>query len=288
MKNWRSHFVLNRSQQNGIFLLVLVIILLQLVYFFYPFSSRGAGNEDQQQLVVELQRKLDSLKLVASEKDTVVTAPFNPNFISDYKGYTLGMTVDEIDRLHAYRANGSWINSAEDFRKVTGVSDSLLEVISPHFKFPEWRETNLKKEMGQKTISEAVIKQDLNAATAEDLQRVYGIGEKLSERIVKYRESLGGFRHAIQLKDVYGLSPEVIDRVLKGFEVKESNLEKQDINSVTILQLSELPYFNYELARVVIKYRERKGEIQSFEELGQIKEFPVEKIDRIKLYLAID
>lgn len=45
---------------------------------------------------------------------------------------------------------------------------------------------------------------DINAATAEDFKTINGIGEKLSARIVKFRDRLGGFLTSEQLYDVYG------------------------------------------------------------------------------------
>ena len=51
---------------------------------------------------------------------------------------------------------------------------------------------------------------DLNTASAEDLQRVRGIGPTLSERIVKFRTRLGGFSENDQLKEVYGLTEEIV------------------------------------------------------------------------------
>lgn len=290
MKDFRSHFVFSRSQQNGIFLLVLVIVVLQLIYFFDPFASEAALPPEEEEELLELQRELDSLKAVAAaKKDSVELAPFNPNFISDYKGYLLGMSPEEIDRLHAYREKELWVNSAEDFQKVTGISDSLLRKIAPYFKFPEWRLNTTGVKLSKNAISEAPFrKQDLNAATAEDLQKINGIGEKLSARIVKYREAIGGFRGEVQVNDVYGLSPDVIQRLLQKFEVQGGTLSKQDLNSIDILTLSKLPYFNYELARKVVSYRQSQSGINSFEELGNIPGFPVEKIEGIRLYLAID
>ena len=47
------------------------------------------------------------------------------------------MSSEEIDRLLDYRKQNKWINSKEDFKKVTKVSDSFLDQISSYFKFPE-------------------------------------------------------------------------------------------------------------------------------------------------------
>ncbi|NJW51759.1 ComEA family DNA-binding protein [Salinimicrobium oceani] len=289
MKNLKSHFAFTRSQQNGIFVLVAVIILLQLVYFFFPVSSEATQDRKTEELVEQMQRSVDSLKEVAKLGDTAALRPFNPNFISDHKGYLLGMSVEEIDRLHDFRSRDLWINSAEEFQKVTGISDSLLRKISPAFQFPDFRRnTSGENKVSKRAFSAPLPKADLNTATAEDLRKVNGIGEKLSGRIINYRNVLGNFRGEAQLRDVYGLSPEVIERVLQRFEVKEPSKERLDINTATVMQLVELPYFNYEQARAIVKYREEAGEITNFEDLQQIKNFPVEKLDRINLYLTID
>ncbi len=86
----------------------------------------------------KFQKEIDSLKMVEIENSKPKIYPFNPNYITDYKGYTLGMSVEEIDRLLEFRKQDKWINSAEQFQQVTQVSDSLLNAISPYFKFPEW------------------------------------------------------------------------------------------------------------------------------------------------------
>ena len=288
MTNFKSHFVFSKSQQNGIFVLIALIILLQLIYLFYPFSSEGKTGEAEDKLAEQLQHRIDSLKKIASEEEVSKMTFFNPNYISDYKGYLLGMSVAEIERLHQYRESGRWINSAEDFQEVTKVSDSLLKQISPLFKFPDFASERVKKqEVSKKAFLTPLIKTDLNTATAEDLQKVNGIGEKLSARIVNYRNSIGGFRGIVQLKDVYGLSPEVVERAEQRFEVQIS-LEKKNLKTISVLELSELPYFNYELARATVKYLAANPNVSSFQELAEIKDFPVEKIDRIQLYLTLD
>lgn len=288
MKNIRSHFVFNKSQRNGIFLLIIFIILLQGIYFYFRFSSETKEDLISDQELEQFRQEVDSLKNVAAAAEDVKIFPFNPNFITDYKGYTLGMSLEEINKLHAFREKDKYVNSAKQFQEVTGVSDSLLEEISPYFKFPSWVNQSQPKSEKSK-ISSAVSKIDLNKADAEQLKKVNGIGDVLSARIIKYRESIGGFRSEIQLFDVYGLSLEVIERIRQNFIViLPSGAEKTNLNTISVLELSELPYFNYEIAREVIEYRNLRGEILDFEEMAKIKGFPFEKLERIKLYLTLD
>lgn len=236
-----------------------------------------------------LQKEIDSLKTVAeSKKDTLY--PFNPNYISDYKGYVLGMTVEEIDRLHEYRNTGKFVNTVSEFGEVTGVSDSLLLTISPYFRFPAF----VKKEIRTRADTPAEhdgrnSKKDLNKAVAADFRLVRGIGEKLSARIVKYRDLLGGFSVNDQLYEVYGLDSAVVKRALRYFDVvKQPETEKLDINSASLDQLASLVYLSREEAKKIIAYRSEVHEIDSLGELTKLKKFSVEKIDRIRLYLTVE
>jgi len=288
MKSIKSHFVFNRSQQNGIFLLVIIIIVLQAIYFFADFSSESNSEALSQQKIETFQAQIDSIKLARAEADSLKIYPFNPNYITDFKGYTLGMSVEEIDKLHQFRDEDRWINSAKDFQKVTGVSDSLLASISPYFKFPDWVIEAEKKKSKVKAIASTPIS-DLNKAEAEELQKVNGIGEVLANRIVNYRTKIGGFRSEIQLKDIYGLNYETREKLRQQFQVfKDEEFGLININKAKILDLVDVPYIKYELAREIIDYRQLHEKISSFEELSKIETFPSDKIDRIQLYLSLN
>ena len=283
----KSHFVFSKSERNGIFLLVTIILVLQLAYWLIPFP-KGVAPKDTPELV-RFQQKVDSLKQLKIKENTPKQYPFNPNFITDYKGYTLGMSTQEIDRLLAYRKQNKWVNSKKDFQDVTKVSDSLLNTFSHLFKFPDFITNPKKKKVFAKDRKLSYKdKIDLNKATALQLQGVYGIGPYYSEKIIGYRTKLNGFSDNVQLKDVYGLEPNVINNILKKFTVKTPvNIKKININTAKITDLSELPNLNYEIARQIIKYRELNGEFNDINQLKSIAEFPIEKFDRIQLYLTL-
>tara|TARA_R100000935_G_C2799358_1_gene149716 strand:- start:25 stop:903 length:879 start_codon:yes stop_codon:yes gene_type:complete len=292
MKNLRSQFVFTKSQQRGIFLLVILIIIFQCIYFFYSYNSTEENFENEDEVTAYFQKQIDSLKLVQAQETGERIYPFNPNYITDFKGYSLGMSVKEIDRLHEFRKSNKWVNSAKDFQLVTLVSDSLLAKISPYFKFPEWVENrNGKKNSNilSSNIASKTIKQDINLAKEEDLVKVRGIGEVLANRIIKYRTKLGGFVSEIQLKDIYGLNYEARQEILQNFKViSKPEINKLDINKASVLELTSVPYIDYELAREIINYKLLHEKIVTFEELAKIKSFPSEKIDRIALYLTLE
>jgi len=202
------------------------------------------------------------------------------------------MSNQEIDRLHAFRNKDKWVNSVKQFQEVTNVSDSLLNAISTYFKFPDWV-TNPKTKSAYTNYNKPKSfeqKIDLNTASASQLQRVNGIGEKLSERIIKFRNKfVGGFIADVQLQDVYGLSPEVIERVMEQFTVKTSRqFQKISLNSATTDQLVTIQHIDYDVAHNIIEQRTLREGYKTLDELLKVKDFPVNKIEIIKLYLTLD
>lgn len=285
------HFKFTSQQRTGIFLLFVIIIILQTIYFFVDFSLPEKKFPEKEKWL-SLQPEIDSLKLNKYDKKANVYL-FNPNFISDYKGYKLGMSVQEIDRLLAFRKENKYVNSAEEFQQVTKVSDSLLKVISSFFKFPDWiqKKNNFKtekKEFTQKADfkKEKIVILDINQATSEDLIKIYGIGEALSLRILKQKEILGSFVSMEQMNDIWGLSPEVIAELNNHFKViVPANFKKIAINEASLKELSQFSYFRYALAKQIVTYRSMNGDFKNIEDLSKIKGFPVEKAKIISLYL---
>jgi DNA uptake protein ComE-like DNA-binding protein len=289
-KTIKGYFNFSREQRAGIVVLFAIIIMLQLIYFFVDFSA-VAKSDPEKQKWLSLESQIDSLN-ENNGKERPKMYPFNPNFITDYKGYKLGMSVQEIDRLLAFRKKNKYVNSPKEFQNVTKVSDSLLAAIAPFFKFPDW--VNNKKEF--KTFEkysnsafakkEKIVLIDINQATQEDLIKIYGIGEAISLRILKQKENLGGFVSMEQMKDVWGLSPEVIANLNSHFKVSVlPNFKKIAVNDASLKELSQFFYFKYTLAKEIVTYRSMNGNIKNIEDLTKIKGFPVDKAKIIDLYL---
>ncbi|TDD78811.1 ComEA family DNA-binding protein [Flavobacterium caseinilyticum] len=288
-----TYFNFTQQQRTGILLLFGIIIVLQLVYFFVDFSP-AAKEYPEKQKWLSLQSEMDSLKMQRG-KDLPQIYLFNPNFITDYKGYKLGMSLEEIDRLLAFRKENRYVNSAKEFQNVTKISDSLLNVISPYFKFPDWvknkkQNTKFKAYTAYQNQAfakkEKIVITDINQATKEDLIKIYGIGEAISVRILKQKETLGGFVSMEQLKEVWGLSPEVIENLNTHFKVLAlPRFKKIEINNASLKELTQFHYFRYALAKEIITYRSMNGNIENIEDLTKIKGFPVDKANIIGLYL---
>ena len=291
MNNIKSYFLFSKEHRSGIFLLICIIIITQLLYFFIDFTSfKVNSKQTNAKNWLLVQSEIDSLNNISKEKKFKIT-PFNPNFISDYKGYLLGMSVTEIDRLHKFRESNKFVNSAKEFQQVTQVSDSLLKILSPNFKFPDWvtnkksYQSNTPHKFYNKS-DKHIVQKDINSASKEELMEVYGIGDKISDIILQEKEKFGAFATIDQLEYVWGVSPEALNDVKKRFYVKSDVLiKKVNINNLSTKELAKFPYFKYALAKEIVTYRSMNGDFKNVEELLKINNFPVEKIKIIALYL---
>lgn len=292
-KKLAGYFKFTKSQRTGILLLFVIIVFLQLVYFFVSIDSVESDSPEKQKWL-SVQTEIDSLNQ-SNKKQLTKIYPYNPNFITDYKGYKLGMSVEEIDRLLAFRKENKYVNSAREFQDVTKISDSLLNRLAPNFKFPDWVKNkeaykkNVNYEQRAFIEKKKIVLTDINKATQEDLIKIYGIGEVISLRIIRLKESLGEFVSMEQMNDVWGLSPEVIDNLNSHFKVFAfPNIKKVDINNGSVKEIAQFPYFKYALAKQIVTYRSMNGDIRGIEDLAKINGFPIEKLKIIELYLTFN
>ncbi|CAI8294575.1 MAG: Uncharacterised protein [Flavobacterium sp. SCGC AAA160-P02] len=288
----RPHFWYTTNQRNGILFLLAIIFIIQLLYHFLNFGNQEilAFNQDK---INSLQHQIDSLHQhdLAIKKFKIY--PFNPNYISDFKGYQLGMNTKQIDRLLAFRNKRLFVNSAKEFQQVTKISDSLLNSMSPYFKFPEWIQKK-KKRRYDKNFSYHTIKHnisdistnDINKANKNDFLSITGVDDDLSDRIIKYRSKLQGFSIPEQLFEVWGIHREVGSQILEVFSIIEKPvIDKINLNTASFKEVLSNPYINYELCVKIFDYRDEVAELQSISELKNIKGFPNKKYNRIVLYL---
>jgi DNA uptake protein ComE-like DNA-binding protein len=291
MEKIKSHFVFNKSQRNGILLLLFFISGYLVINYYVDFSKENLLDINSKE-VIAIQKELDSLRTIEVESKKPKVFPFNPNFLTDFKGYTLGMSTEEIDRLLAFRKENKWINSVEDFKKVTKVSDSLLNKISPYFKFPDWvtnpksKNKYVKKRFKEKKFTQKI---DLNLATQDQLEAVNGIGKAFSKRIIDYRNKLGGFTNDIQLYQVYGLDFQVANSILKEFTVKTpKEIIKMNLNSISASDISTIPSISFDIAKKIWEFRILNEGIKSFSELENIEGLTKRKLQGIQLYLKLE
>lgn len=267
-------YVMSKPQRGAVLILLFLIICVQSYRLFFKTITTATVDTRES---LRYQKKLDALR--KAESDSIPkNYLYNPNYLTDFRAYDLGLPLEAVDRLKRYRAQNKVIYSIQAFQEVTQITDSLLFIISPSLKFPKSLSNTLEK----KTV---VKKRDLNTAQAEDLMKVSGIGSVLSKRIVKYRTYLSGFSTPNQCYEVYGLDSLIVKRLFAYFEIQsDPMITKLDINKASFQELEKVPYLTPEEARKIISYRTQNKRIS----VGVLSELFVNspnRLERIILYL---
>lgn len=130
---------------------------------------------------------------------------------------------------------------------------------------------------------------DLNVADSASLERLPGIGERLSARIIKYRDRLGGFHVVDQLKEVYGLRDSLLDQLSTRVSVTDkSQLKKIAVNQASYGDFRKHPYMTHAFAKSLVAYREMHGSIKSADDLYKLVVVTKEEVDRILPYISFE
>ncbi|MCC8144490.1 MAG: helix-hairpin-helix domain-containing protein [Tannerellaceae bacterium] len=129
---------------------------------------------------------------------------------------------------------------------------------------------------------------ELNSADTSQLKRIPGIGSAFANRIVKYRELLGGFYHITQLGEVYGITPERYEELKNWFSIDTVSIRPLPVNHLPADSLLRHPYLSPQQARTIITLRKQKGNISGWSNLRLLEEFPQTDIERLSPYISFE
>jgi DNA uptake protein ComE-like DNA-binding protein len=132
-----------------------------------------------------------------------------------------------------------------------------------------------------------IVTINLNEADSAQLESLPGIGERLSARIIKYRDRLGGFHDVAQLKEVYGLQDSVLVLLATRLFVSPGGLiKKLDVNICSYADFRRHPYMGHAFAKSLVAFRQTHGEIKTVDELYQLVAVKKDEIERMKPYFS--
>jgi competence protein ComEA len=223
LKDW---LVFTKSDRNAAVILLSVLTVVVILPYFLT------AKKTEIHIDKALQAELDAYLLnnpqqnsqpyyTAAPADTSVKDTikhelffFDPNTLSEEGFIKLGLPQKTAHTIINYRNKGGHFKNAEDIRKVYSLSKNDADRIVPYIRIEGAKD---KKEYSYNKPAYEPSKQykkiNINTATAEEWKVFPGIGDAISNRIVKFRSSMGGFKNIEQVGKTYGLSDSVFQAI---------------------------------------------------------------------------
>jgi DNA uptake protein ComE-like DNA-binding protein len=222
---------------------------------------------------------------IASQK--IKPFEFNPNKLPVEAWKKLGLTDKQISTIKNYEAAGGKFKRKEDLKKIYSISDIEYKILEPYINIPSLYKSKTGKVIKKKTSPKIIIYKntDINSANSDELRASLGLSSWLANRTVSYRDILGGYINAQQLKEVYGFNDSIFRTVEKHVIIDTCNIVKIDINNVEFNKLLKHPYFDYNTTKSLFNTRNKIGSFSSFDQLKLIDGINDSIYNKVKYYL---
>jgi competence ComEA-like helix-hairpin-helix protein len=225
---------------------------------------------------------------------------FSPNLASIDDLLRLGIPKNIAQRIINYRNTGAVFKSKTDLMKMYGFPQDLYLKLEPYILIDEkvvvantsnitnnvasggqnhsgTGNYNIPNQMPQVYDNTQRISKkssfngsiDINQANHEQFQQLPGIGAGYANKIVNFREKLGGFYSIEQIKETYGL-PDSTFQKIRPFLKASSVTRTININTVTVEELGKHPYFKFYHAKALIAYRDMHGKFANAEAIKKV------------------
>ncbi|MBS1506494.1 MAG: helix-hairpin-helix domain-containing protein [Bacteroidetes bacterium] len=295
LRAWfRNVFGFTRSQTNGMLVLIPLMIIIifseplyRSWYVRQPQDYSREGKELDSVIALMKWSKPDSV--ASAEALHFAKTSFNPNTATQEQLLSLGFPRPLATRLLNYRNKGGKFLVKSDLLKIYGMDSSFYSSLKKYIDLPVQIAKPVVVQHHEEKPRPAVVKFDLNSTDTSQLIKIYGIGVKLSARIVAYREKLGGFVSFQQLSEVYALDTAAIRELKSKSFIREDFQPAQlNLNKASEKELAAHPYIKYKLAKTLAAYRLQHGPFQRIEQLKEIVTIDEAKFKKIKPYLSVN
>jgi len=312
----RNYFNFTRKERIGIIVIVTLILFFILLPFFYPLflkQKQYSHNEFEKEIAQLIIEKNDSSKLKSyskifdnefyddyspsgGKKYEPLKAEvfyFDPNTASPTDWKRLGVRDKTIKTIQNYLSKGGKFYKPEDIGKIWGITPSDAQHLMPYvsIKNTAGKYAPFDKKEYPKTSftysAKAIQPIDINLADTSAYISLPGIGSKLSQRIIAFRDKLGGFYSVDQVGETYLLPDSTFQKIKSRMVIGGTNVKQININAASIDEMKSHPYLRYNLANAIFQYRQQHGNYNSVEEIKKIMLVTEEVFHKVAPYLSI-
>ncbi len=288
--NWDRHIKTRKGDKRVLALLASVLVGLYAYTFYYkPTQIINAKPQSLEHLLIPVesteQRKqitsaAKKFKKKTYKKKTYKKKPFkskypptrnfefDPNQLDSLQWLELGVRPWVIKSIMNYQKKGGSFKSCKDLSKIYTLKDSVYQRIAKYCTLtPPPIKTYAQKYPSKKKRSDKVI--NINSASATELESLWGVGPVVSKIIVERREKLGGFHSKEQLRNIWGITDSFFLMNKKRLHIT-APYRYININGEQD-SLSKHYLINYNLAKLIVRYRRQHGEYTKVEDIKKIR-----------------
>ena len=219
---------------------------------------------------------------------------FDPNTIDAAGWKKLGLRDKTIATILNFRSKGGKFRQPEDIKKIWGLFPDEVERILPFIQIAA-ASTSYSKQKNSYAISvptenkfsRSIVDIEINGADSVAFISLPGIGSKLSQRIINFRDKLGGFYSVNQVGETFGLPDSVFQKIKPRLQLS-GDVKKININTATLDELKIHPYVRYHLANAIIQYRLQHGQYKMVEDIKKIMIMNDEVFSKVSPYFSIN
>lgn len=309
-----DYFNFTRKERTGIiFLLAFIIIFLLLPFLFPYFISNSKYDHSQFEKEIKalnikqrdstdssVKRNFDEKFYQSSANNYYAKQPkgelfyFDPNALSAEGWLRLGIREKTANTIQHYLAKGGKFYKPEDIGKIWGLHEDEIKRLIPYVRIEQKSSSNYTAAPYSDSYKSNekpkynITNVDVNEADTAAFIALPGIGSKLANRIINYRDKLGGFYKVEQVSETYALPDSTFQKIKGRLIITNVAVKKLNINSATIDELKMHPYIRYNTANAIVQYRTQHGNFSEVSDLKKIMLITDEIFNKMAPYLTID
>jgi competence ComEA-like helix-hairpin-helix protein len=309
-----SYLSFTKKERTGTLVLLFFILLFTLLPFLYPLFIKSkpvnaeAFKDEIASLKIKQQDTTDhftqknfeegnyqnyyqpSEKNYNSKNFKGELFYFDPNTASVNDWQRLGIRDKTITTIQNYLSKGGHFYKPEDISKIWGLHTDEVGRLLPFVQITPKENNYPTKTVETKAFEKTERKistVDVNLADTTAFIALPGIGSKLAQRIVNFRDKLGGFYKAEQVAETFGLPDSTFQKLKVKLTVSNAPIKQFNINTATIDEMKTHPYIRYNLANAIVQYRNQHGNFLSIEDVKKIMMFTDEVYTKVSPYLTV-
>ena len=168
--------------------------------------------------------------------------------------------------IENFKKAGFKYKKAEDLKRIYSMDDKTFDQLAPFVQITgPMHEAEVSQNFEKKAFIKKISNVDINSATVEQLDDLPGIGPGYANKILNWRNKLGGFHSLDQIQSTYNL-PDSVFQKIRQYIVFTTEQTRININSCDELTLAKHFYIRAKEAKILLAYRNNHGLFRSNEE----------------------